>query len=88
MVEVNWRFAVLFVMALITIIMQAIAMKERKVFTMIQKLIEDNTRTNEKLTDTLNIHTEATKEQSRSLREFEKELSKDVAELRGAIGKT
>ena len=86
MIEINWRFCVLFTMVLVTIILQLISMRERKVFTKIQKLIEDNTRTNDKLTETLNTHSETMKEQTRNIQNFEKDIGRDIAKLQGALG--
>ena len=77
MLEINWRFCVLFIMAGITIILQIVAMKERKVFVMIQKLIEDNTATNIDLKKSLEDQTKVLEKQTASLISFEKEMAKD-----------
>lgn len=77
MLEINWRFCVLFIMAGVTIILQIVAMKERKVFVMIQKLIEDNTATNIDLKKSLEDQTKVLEKQTASLISFEKEMAKD-----------
>lgn len=87
MLEINWRFAFLAVQLVIVIILQIIAMKERKVLTMIQDLIRENSRTNEKLTDTLKEHSESTKEQGKQIMSFEREMTKEISRLQGAVGK-
>lgn len=87
MIEINWRFMTLAIGLVIVIVLQLINMKERKVFTMIQKLIEDNTRTNDKLNDTLKTHKETMKEQSANIRNFERQITTEIGRIQGAIAK-
>ena len=83
--NLNWRFCVLAILMVIIIIQQVIARRELKVFDLIKVLISDNTKTNEKLTETLDRHNESMREQSQNIIEFEKTMGKEIAELRGAL---
>ena len=77
MLQINWRFCVLFAMMAVVIIMQVVAMKERKIFSLIKALIEDNTKTNIDLKKSMENQTKVLERQTNNLISFEKEMARD-----------
>lgn len=87
MIELNWRFAALMAGIVIVIIQLIVMRREMYVFDLIKALIKENTLTNNKLNDTLKEHSESTKEQGKQLLGFEREMTKEIAKLQGAVAK-